>query len=137
MINEINVISAAEQEVSGYNNILVQNIPEITNGYVKSIICNCLDTLSFNDRNILFLELLNKLCINGVMSIKFVSLSLLPNKIISGDLTGQKISEILPTMNSCWSHNDFSELMISSKGYVISKLFNDYIYTVASIQKVQ
>lgn len=137
MINEINVISAADQEVSGYNNISVQHIPGLTNGYVKSIICNCLDTLSFNDRNMLFLELLNKLCINGVLTVKFVSLSLLPNRIISGDLTGQKFSEILHDMNSCWSHNDFSELMIRSKGCVVSKLFNDHIYTVASIQKVQ
>lgn len=137
MINELNIIADPEQSVEGYQNVLANQVPQITNGYVKNIICNCLDQLPFDVRNSVFLQALNKLCINGTLTIRYLNVSLLPNKIIIGDLTGKKLSEILPNLNSCWSDNEFAELMQQAQGCVISKLFYEHIHTVASIQKVK
>lgn len=137
MINQVNIVISPEQAIDGYNNVLVENVPAITNGYVQNIICNILDQLSFDHRNQIFVESLKKLSFGGSLLLKFVNLSLLPNKIISGDITGQKFSEILPGLQSCWSENEFTQIMSQIKGYNISKMYHDMIYTVVTIQRTQ
>lgn len=137
MINQANIIIDPKQALEGYNNILVTDIGNVTNGYVQSLICNVLDQLPFEQRNQVFVETLKKLCDRGVLTTKFMNISLLPNKINSGDITGQKLSEILIAIQSCWSENEFSTIMSQMKGYSITKLFHDMIYTVVTIQKTQ
>lgn len=137
MINQANIIIDPKQALDGYSNILVSDIGAVTNGYVQNLICNVLDQLTFDQRNQVFVEALKKLCDGGVLTTKFMNLSLLPNKINSGDITGQKLSEILISIQSCWSENEFSMIMSQMKGYSITKLFHDMIYTVVTIQKTK
>lgn len=135
MIHEINIIAHPSQTVEGYQNVPLDQLVSITNGYVKSIICNCLDYLPFEQRRALFLELINKICIEGTLTLRFLNASLLPNKIISGDITGQKLSEIITNIVSCWSENEFQEALQQTHNCSISKLFHEQVYTVVSIQK--
>lgn len=135
MINQINIITDATHAVEGYDNVSVTDVQHITNGYVQHITCNILDQVDFSGRNQLFVELLRKLCPKGEIVVKFFNLSLLPNKILSGDITGQKFSDMLPSLQSCWSETDFTQLVSQLKGYAITKLFHDMTYTVVTIQK--
>lgn len=137
MINEINIVSSADQNLDGYQNVPIDQVKSITNGYVKNIICNCLDQLNYDNRNALFLELTQKMCVNGTLTIRFLNLNLIPNKITNGDITGQKFSSILGYTNSCWSENEFSDLIQRLGDCVIAKLFHEHIYTVVSLQRVK
>jgi hypothetical protein len=137
MIQEINVITHPSQSVEGYQNVPLDQLGGITNGFVRSIICNCLDYLPFGQRQVLFSELVNKICIEGTLTLRFLNASLLPNKIISGDITGEKLSEIISNISSCWSEKEFQQVMQQINNCSISKLFHEQVYTVVSIQKTK
>jgi hypothetical protein len=137
MIQEINVIAHPSQSVEGYQNVPLDQLGGITNGFVRSIICNCLDYLPFEQRQVLFSELINKICIDGTLTLRFLNASLLPNKITSGDITGEKLSEIISNISSCWSENEFQRVVQQLNNCSISKLFYEQVYTVVSIQKTK
>ena len=70
------------------------------------------------------------------MSLKFINLDLLANKIDKSEMTGQQYSKILPSVNSCWSHLESLDVIAQSK-LTIQNIYYDNIYTIVKLEKTQ
>jgi len=135
MIDNINVVkSIDENSNTGLNNVTPEKMFSLTNGFVKNIDCICLDSFALADRNNIFVNMNNKLCVGGSISIKILNPSLLANKISKSELNGQKISDILSDLFSVWTIEE-AEDIINQLNLKIKGMYYENIYTVYQLTK--
>lgn len=135
MIDNINIVKSIDENSNpGLNNVTPEKMLSITNNFVKNIDCVCLDSFSLADRNNIFVNMNNKLCIGGSMSIKILNPSLLANKISKSELTGQKISEVLSDLFSVWTIEE-AEDIINQLNLKIKGVYYENIYTIYQLTK--
>ena len=134
MIKEMNLTAHDSQEIEGVNNVPVNQLQIISNGYVEKMTCYCLDNLVMEDRNRVFGEAVKKIKVGGVMNLRFAALDLIQKQIASDNLTSQKYSEALPAMQSIWSEKDFHNV-VDQIGYVLDSQYYEGINIVATIKK--
>jgi hypothetical protein len=135
MIANLNVVKHIDDTApKGLNNIDIENIHKITNNYVNHIDCLCLDDLTFDQRNHLFVTMINKLCLGGTISIKFINLSLLASKIEKLEITGEKFSKIFQNIFSAWSEPEYLDIINQMK-LKVNNIYFDQIYTIATLEK--
>jgi|SaaInlV_125m_DNA_1040241.scaffolds.fasta_scaffold73478_2 hypothetical protein len=135
MIKEMNIVMVEEQNIEGVNNVPVAQIGIVSNGYVEKMSLYCLDNMVLSDRNKVFAECCKKTKVGGEIQIRFVNLDLIPKQIRSGDLTSDKYSAVLPSIQSVWSENDFKR-SVQETGYEVDSMHYEGIYTVATITKL-
>ena len=135
MIKEMNIVMVEEQNIEGVNNVPVQQITVVSNGYVEKMSLYCLDNMVLTDRNKVFAECSKKITVGGELQTRFVNLDLIPKQIKNGDLTSDKYSVVLPSVQSIWSENDFKR-QVQQIGYEIKNMHYEGIYTVATITKL-
>lgn len=134
MISLLNVVDNP-QECEGKNDYITPDkLSAITNNYVKRINCICLDGFSFSDRINLLQAMVQKLCLEGELSVKFINLNLLANKIQSEHLNGEKYSKILPSIRSAWT-DDEAMSIIKQLPVVISGLYYENFYSIINMEK--
>jgi len=131
----MNIVMVEEQNIEGVNNVPVAQIGIVSNGYVEKMSLYCLDNMVLSDRNKVFAECCKKTKVGGEIQIRFVNLDLIPKQIRSGDLTSDKYSAVLPSIQSVWSENDFKR-SVQETGYEVDSMHYEGIYTVATITKL-
>jgi hypothetical protein len=137
MIKSVNVVfKKDETNPKGLNNVDAEALNAITNNYIQHIDCLDLDQFPISDRHKVFVACIQKLCLKGTMSLKFINLDLLANKIDKSEMTGQQYSKILPSINSCWSHLESLDAIVQSK-LIIQNIYYDNIYTIVKLEKTQ
>jgi len=135
MIGLLKVVQNQKDDKKLENNeITAENLTKITNNYVKNIECLSLDEFSLLERKQVLQTMISKLCIGGTLSLKFINLDMVANKIHKGELTGQKYSNILPYMQSCWSDKESIE-ELKTMPVMIKGLYYDSIYSVMSLER--
>lgn len=135
MIGSLNVVRTQTANKTSGNEITAENLNNITNNYVKQIECLCLDEFTLSERNVLINTLVQKLCIGGTLSLKFINLNLVSNKISKSELTGEKFSSLLPDLRSCLSDQESIEI-IKNMPVVMKGLYYDNIYSIMSLEKI-
>ena len=137
MIKHLNLVkNTVEQSPNGLNNVSYEDFKKITNSYVNHIDCSCLDEFDFETRKDVLVSCIHKLCIGGTLSLRFINMDLLANKIKKSEMTGKKYSEILPMLNSCWSEIEISDVISQTK-LTINKMYYDNIYSIITLEKNQ
>jgi hypothetical protein len=135
MIKNINLVKEInDTNPKGMNNVSLETLAQVTNNFVEHIDCVCLDELAIQPRNQVFPIILSKLCIGGSLSLKMINTGLLANKIKKSELTGDKLSTILPHVNSVWSDNEISDY-INKYSLLIKGMYYDNIYTIYQLEK--
>lgn len=136
MIGSINLVVNDNEKNPGLNNMTIQDLQDITNGYVKHIDFIYLDMLNLSDRYNVLKLILQKLSIQGTTTLKFINLDLLGLKINKGEVVSEKLSEILPSINSIWSDADIENIMAASN-IIINNHYYDNIYSIITIIKTK
>lgn len=135
MIKHLDIV--LNTELMSENTLSIDQIDNIINGTVQNISCLCIDQLAFKDRAIVLSRLINKLCLNGILHIKMINLDLIANKVYKKELTGNKYSTILPTIQSTWDHVECMQFLDSCNNIVeINGMYFDHIYTVLHLKKI-
>ena len=137
MIKSVNVVYEIDKDSpTGLNNVDKDKLKSITNNYIEQIDCVDLDKFNISDRHEVFVSCLHKLAIKGIMTLKFINLDLLANKIEKAEMTGQQYSKLLPNINSCWSHLETMDV-VSQSGLQLNNMYYDHIYTIIKLEKTQ
>ena len=135
MIKNLNIVdSINDSNPKNMNNVDLEQLKTITNGFVENIDCICLDQFDLKSRNELMVTMTQKLSSKGVIALKVLNLNLLASQIDKCGITGQKLSEILPQINSAWSDQECSDV-ISQLNLKIKGMYYDYIYTIYQLEK--
>lgn len=135
MIKNINIVqSINESNPAGLNNVAVDSVGQITNNFVAHIDCICLDEMTLADRNNLFAIMTQKLCLGGKLFIKIINPFLLANKITKNELSGDKLSNLLATIHSCWYETDCVDIF-KQTNMNIESIYYDNIYTIYNLEK--
>lgn len=117
--------------------VTFSDLNQIVNGSVQNISCTCLDKIAYKERRIRFIDLVSKICMDGSLSLKFLNLDLLANKIKKNEINGEKFSEIISNINSIWDHAECTEFLSSlNKTVVIENLGFDDKHTIAQLKKI-
>ena len=136
MINQMNIVIDKETDtVTGYSNVGLENISQITNGYVNNIVFTNIDKLEQDNRDKVFMELCNKLSRGGSMTVKFLNPEALSHKIKNGNVSGNTFSSLVHNLKSSWMETDFLGLISSLRGFVLSKHIREDVYSIVVIEK--
>lgn len=136
MIKHLNIIY--DKETAGQSDtISIFDIDKIINGSVQNITCTCLDRLKYSDRKKIVIELIHKIAMNGSLSLKFLNLDLIGNKIKKKELNGEKFSNIIISAISAWDYAECTEFVSSlSKDILIENIGFDNTHTVIQLKKI-
>ena len=135
MIKNLNIVdSINDSNPKNMNNVDLEQLKTITNGFVENIDCICLDQFDLKSRNELMVTMTQKLSSKGAIALKVLNLNLLASQIDKCGITGQKLSEILPQINSAWSDQECSDV-INQLNLKIKGMYYDYIYTIYQLEK--
>ena len=135
MIQSMNLVyEINDSSPKGLNNITPTDLANVTNNYVKNIDCICLDSFELKDRNQVFVNMINKLCIGGTVSIKILNPSLMANKINKSEMTGHKLSDLLASIKSVWSLEEVDDI-IKQLNLNIKGLYYENLYSIYQLEK--
>lgn len=135
MIDSLNIVINDTDFIAGSNNIKIQDVDKITNGFVNSIICYSLDYLHYESRNALFIGLFNKLSPGGSLTVRFLNTLLLAKKINHSNMSGENFSQVVENIRSVWMEGDLFGILSSLEHNQLNKLYSEDIYSIAVIEK--
>ena len=135
MIQQMNIVVDKSDFINGYNNIDIEKLSQVTNSYVNSIVCSCVDKIPRATRNNIFVEMLKKLNHGGQLTIRFLNPVLVANKVKNGFVDGMGFSEMVDGLKSSWTETDLLAILSQLSGYQIIKLYSEDIHSIAVIEK--
>lgn len=135
MNRNIAIVTENQKSIDGYQNILINDIDNITNGYINDILCECLDLVDIQDRTPLLKKILTKIAFEGSATFKFINATVLSNRIIKNEIDSEKISHIVKSAQSLWTDSQISQIFGSIPNTTIEKNYIEHIYSIISIRK--
>jgi hypothetical protein len=136
MINRINIVVDEQTDMmDGHSNISIDNIRQITNGYVNNIVFNTIDKIDQKNRDSVFIELLKKLTHGGSITLKFINPESVAKRIRSSSLTGAGFTSCIKDIKSVWMQPEFLGLLSSISGFNLIKNIHEDIYSIVVISK--
>jgi hypothetical protein len=136
MINQINIVVDKEKDVvAGYSNVGIENIFQITNGYVNNIVFTTIDKVDQENRDKVLVELCKKLTHGGSMTVRFLNPDALAHKIKNGGVSGSTFSSLVHNLKSSWMETDFLGLISGLNGFGLSKHIHEDVYSIVVIEK--
>lgn len=116
----------------------IQQIDQIPNGSADEVVCNCIDSVQFNDRKKLISILVNKVKMNGVVVLQSVDLYILCKYIMNNNISLEQANSII-SMSASLSDDQHNESMISdiSNAKILDTLYDGFqrILTIQRISK--
>lgn len=135
MIKHLNIVYD-QDSAQEPNTVPVSAVDNVINGSVQNISCTCLDKLEYDNRKQFVIKLIHKIAMNGSLSLQFLNLDILGNKIKKKELNGKKFSDIIANTRSIWDHAESVEFLSSiGKEIVIESLGFDNTNTVVQLKK--
>lgn len=136
MIHQLNIVVNPETDVlDGYSNIEIDNIPQITNGFVNAIVFTTIDKVVQQKRDEVFVDLLKKLTRGGSLSLRFLNPESICSKIKNGSCTGSSFASMVDSLKSSWMETEFLSLISSIPGIELIKHIHEDIYSIVVIEK--
>lgn len=135
MNRQVNFITNNTKEINGYNNINVNDLPNIINGSINNIVCECLDDTIFDTRSKIIVEIINKLAFEGKATFLMINGTVLANRILKNEIDSNKLSSVLSEVKSIWTDYYITEIFNNMAHIAIEKYYIENIYTVIGITK--
>lgn len=135
MNRNINLIIDDSSSVEGYQNIKIQDLNNVINGFVHNILCECLDQIEFQQRLEVFQGIIAKLAFDGTATFKFINGTMLASRILQNELDAKKISDIIKHIQSVWTESLITEAFSVFPNIKIQKNYIEHIYTVITVIK--
>lgn len=135
MNRNINIVLEDSKKIEGYENINIQDINNVINGYVNNIICECLDNIDFLQRLDVVKAIIGKLAFGGMATFKFVNATMFANRIIKNEIDVKKISDTIAEIRSLWTESMILEIFSSLPNLKIDKNYIENVHTVITVTK--
>jgi hypothetical protein len=135
-MNAINFTMGDSETISGCTNIDINTgLSSVVNGSTKNILCECLDRIPIQARNMALQQITNKLAFDGEAIFKFLNATVLAERIIKNELDCIKVSSIISNIVSIWTEYYILEIFNSIPNIIVKKTYIDNIYSVITITK--
>jgi hypothetical protein len=135
MNRNINIVLENSDKLEGYENVNIQDMNNIINGYVNNIVCECLDNIEFMQRLDAVKAIIGKLAFGGTATFKFINATMFANRIIKNETDVQKISDIISGKRSLWTESMILEVFSSLPNLKIDKNYIEHVHTVITVTK--
>jgi hypothetical protein len=135
MNRQVNFITNNTKEINGYHNININDLPNIINGSITNIVCECLDDLPFETRGKTVMDIINKLAFEGKATFLMINGTVLANRVLKNELDSNKLSSIINEVKSIWTDYYITEVFNNMAHIQIEKYYIENIYTAISINK--
>lgn len=136
MIHQINIVVNPETDaLDGYSNLEIDNIPQVTNGFVNAIVFTTIDKVVQQQRDAIFIELLKKLTRGGSLTVRFLNPETICHKIKNGSCSGSVFASMVDSLKSSWMETEFLSLISSIPGIELIKHIHEDVHSIAVIEK--
>lgn len=135
MNRQVNFITNNTKEINGYNNINVNDLPNIINGSINNIVCECLDDIPFETRGKIVVDIINKLAFEGKATFLMINGTVLANRVLKNEIDSNKLSSVVSEVKSIWTDYYITEVFNNMAHITIEKYYIENIYTAISITK--
>jgi hypothetical protein len=136
MIHQINIVVNPETDaLDGYSNLEIDNIPQVTNGFVNAIVFTTIDKVVQKNRDAIFIELLKKLTRGGSLTVRFLNPESICHKIKNGSCSGLAFASMVDSLKSSWMETEFLSLVSSIPGFELIKHIHEDVHSIAVIEK--
>ncbi len=117
--------------VDNIEKVHISDLQTIPNGSCAMVICDCLDSLSFQDRLEATQHILKKIAKGGSVTFKFISLKLFAKYVMNDKLDIGQINQVLYHSRSMYDENMFTNVLSSHTNFVIKEnTYNNLIRQV-------
>lgn len=125
-MNKINVCLAENHAISGYNNILIENLENIVNGSIDDILFIYSDQIDHPSRNSVIMTLFKKLRNKGTLNLVFCNIYSICKQIYKTNMSSSTISSLLASKRSFMTEAELDEIVYSLKELsIINKQYNN------------
>jgi len=107
--------------IENTDKVHISDMQTIPSGSCSMIVCDCLDSLSFDDRLNAINNILKKIAKGGSVIFKFMSLKLFAKYITNDKLDITQINYILNHCNSMYDENILTTVLNSHSNFVIKE----------------
>lgn len=121
--------------VTNFTPVSINDIDNISNGSIATIICSFLDKLLIQEKYQLLHILCNKLCVGGQLKIIYIDIDILAMYMYKNKITAVDLNKILPNINSLWSSEDLRNFLAKIMNFVIVEEYNTGINTYTTIER--
>lgn len=135
MNRQTNFVVDAADNHQDYDNININDINNVINGYLSNIVCNCLDKTPIKNREAIFRAVLAKLAFNGEAAFKMINATVLANRIQKNEINCDKLSESIENAKSLWTEYTIENIINSLPNIKIKKMYIENIYSVMVLIK--
>jgi hypothetical protein len=135
MNRQVNFITNNTKEIDGYHNINITDLPNIINGSINNILCECLDDIPFETRGKTIIDIVNKLAFEGRANFLMINGTVLANRILKNEIDSSKLSSTLSAIKSIWTDYYITEVFNNMPHIEIDRYYIENVYTAISIIK--
>jgi predicted nucleic acid-binding Zn ribbon protein len=114
----------------------IQDIEKIPNGSADEIICNCIDSIQFNDRDKLISILINKVKINGLVIIQNIDLYILCKYIMNNTISIDQANTIISSSASLVDDYTMEDMIQKISNAKILDSLYDNIQRIITLQRI-
>lgn len=129
------VFNNTKPDVESYIYCHIQELDKIPNGSADEIICNCIDNLSYKDRQRLLTILVNKVKLDGLVVIQNTDLYLFAKYVMNNLLSIEQANEIILSSSSMVDDNDTETAVQKISNAKILDTIYDRFQRVVTIQR--
>ena len=135
-IRQTNFVVDSLDNHKDYDNVNINDINNIINGYLKSITCTCLDKIPIKAREPVFREIMSKLAFEGEAVFKMINGTVLADRIQKNEINCEKLSEHIENAKSVWTEYKITDMIHSLPNIQIKKMYIENIYSVMVLTKI-
>lgn len=125
------------------NNILdnvekihISHMTSLPNGSCSLIVCDCLDSVSYEDRLILLSEILKKAALNANVILKMINLKLFAKHIFYDKINVQQTNNVLQLCNSMWDEGTCHEVLSQYSNFSLTENTHTGLIKQITLQRV-
>jgi hypothetical protein len=123
------------ENISGFDNLDINNLDKLINGTIDFIVCEILDKLEYEDRLKTINTIFKKLSFGGEVTFKFMNAFQLCKNIVKGDMTSKSLSDTISNLKSLFLESDTIDIINQMENVKIIKIYNNNNYIIMNIKK--
>lgn len=132
---QTNFVVDSSDNHKDYDNVNLNDLNNVINGYLKNITCSCLDKVPIQSRDVVFTEVVSKLAFEGEAIFKMINGTLLANRIQKNEINCEKLSESIVNAKSMWTEYKIQSMIHELPSVKIKKMYTENIYSVIVLTK--
>lgn len=135
--NIIYIYNKLKPTIENVQHVNINDLSTVSNGSAQNIVCDCIDSLTLEERDGAFGEIFKKARIGGSIVLKTINKKIFARSILYDKISNEDCCRILANINSLCDDESLYNLISRFSSFVITDQINDGIFRTTTINRVK